>query len=143
MRMVGRALLAGSLLATGLAACDSTRPLVFTGFLANHDPVVVQSLQAFPTTIGDGDSAIVSCFATDADGDTIRYDWFSDCTLKLKGAFGNDYFVNNTAEGKMIVYPGCVTGASDTGRVSCSVRDLRGGGAYAGYVDIIVQHGSP
>jgi hypothetical protein len=143
MRKLGRALLAGSLVATGLAACDSTRPLVFSGFLANHDPVVVQSLRAFPTTIGDGDSAIVSCFATDADGDTVRYDWFSDCRLKLKRAFRDDYFVNNTPVGNMVVYPGCANGAADTGWVSCSVRDSRGGGAYAGSVEIIVQHGSP
>ena len=136
MKKTGRVLLFACLLGTGLAACDSTKPLVLT----NHAPVVLQTLQAFPETIGPGDSAIVTCSATDADGDTLRYDWFSDCRLKMKGAFRDDYFLNNTPEGRLIVYPGCVTGSIDTGWVSCSVRDQRGGGAYAGHVAIIVQH---
>lgn len=138
MRKTGHALLFACGLGLGLAACDTTKPLV----LNFHSPVVVQGPQAFPTTIGPGDSAIVTVYATDPDGDTVVYDWETDCRLKLKGDVLGYGLLNNTYEGRMVVYSGCATAgaAADTGWVSCSVRDMRGGGAYAGVVQIVVQH---
>jgi len=46
--------------------------------VVNHSPTV-QGLSVFPTTLGVGDSAIVTCLATDADGDTVVCDWNADC----------------------------------------------------------------
>jgi hypothetical protein len=102
----------------------------------NRSPVV-QSLIAFPTTIGPGDSAVVVCIATDADGDTLAFDWSSDCTLIWSGKF---QYTSYSRENTLVVYPGaCVGVPVDTGWVSCAVRDRKGGGAYAGNVHIIIR----
>ena len=104
----------------------------------NHSPIV-QSLTAFPTTIGLGDSAVVICAATDVDGDTLMFDWTSDCRLVKKGQQPDAYWLT-TWEGTLVVHAGaCATSPLDTGWVSCSVRDRRGGGARAGTVRIIIQ----
>lgn len=104
----------------------------------NRSPVI-HSLQAFPTTIGPGDSAIVICLATDADGDTLRYEWFSDCRLTKRGQNSYGYTLRTLAN-TVIVYPGaCSRAPLDTGWVSCEVYDRRGGGAYLGAIQIIIQ----
>lgn len=138
MKTPGRAWLFAAVLGVSLAACDSARPLVLTF----RPPVVIQGPQAFPTTIGPGDSAVVTLLATDPDGDTVVYDWETDCRLKLQGDGLGDGFRYNTFEGSMVVYPGCNTAGAgaDTGWVRCSVRDGRGGGTFAGYAQVIVQH---
>lgn len=116
------------------AACDtarSVRPL-------NVSPVVL-SLVAFPTTIGPGDSAIVVCSATDADGDTVVFDWDSDCRLVKMGRPGGGPLYNSHS-GALVVYAGaCARAPADTGWVRCFVRDGRGGGAYAGLVTVTVK----
>jgi hypothetical protein len=68
-----RVLLLALVLGTSVGACECTRSVE----PANHN-VAAQSLTVFPQTIGPGDSAIVTCYATDSDGDTLLYDWFSD-----------------------------------------------------------------
>lgn len=105
----------------------------------NRRPVV-HSLTAFPTTIGLTDSAIVVCVATDVDGDTLVFDWTSNCKLIKQGEhpWGGPTIYNrgNT----LVVYPGsCINAPEDTGWVSCSAHDGRGGGAYAGAVRIIIR----
>ena len=126
-------------LALCVAACDISTPLKVSGILANQRPTV-QSLVAFPTTIGPGDSSIVMCFATDADGDTLAYDWYSDCRMVKKGESqysGGFYW---SYDRTLVVYAGaCNRAPEDTGWVSCEVRDRRGGGARAGTVRIIVR----
>jgi len=136
MRIWVRAWPFAATLGACLVACDSTKPLV----PANHDPVVLQPLQAFPTTIGDADSAIVKAFATDADGDTVVYDWYSSCLKIRYGDFITSGYLFNTPRGNLVVYPGCSFNSVDTGWVRCYVRDRRGGGAYAGLVQIVLQH---
>jgi len=117
-----------------VAACDTSSPLQ----VVNHDPRV-HSLTAFPTTIGPSDSAIVVCLATDADGDTVVYDWTSDCRMLKKGGFSK-LTLYNRFDHTLVVYPGaCNRAPVDTGWVDCEVRDGRGGGARAGYVQIIVR----
>jgi hypothetical protein len=99
----------------------------------------VLSLTAFPTTIGPGDSAIVVCLATDPEGDTLVYDWTSDCRLIKKGGPG-ELTLYNSDDHALIVYPGaCNSAPVDTGWVACEVRDRRGGGTYAGFVHVIVR----
>ena len=120
----------------GVGSCDTVRSVRPT----NRSPLAL-SLVAFPTTIGPGDSAIVLCNATDPDGDTLVYDWGSDCRMVKKG--GSPYNVgslNNQYDPGVVVYPGeCVRAPVDTGWVSCEVRDRKGGGVYAGTVRIIVR----
>ena len=118
-----------------MSGCGAATPLV----PGNNSPVV-QSLMVFPTTLGPGDSAIVVCTATDADGDVVVFDWFSDCRLSKKGEspYGGGGFYNqgNT----LVVYAGtCASAPLDTGWLSCSVRDSRGGGANAGTVRIVIS----
>jgi len=122
-------------LIVSLAACNISSPLQ----VVNHSPTV-QGLSVFPTTLGVGDSAIVTCLATDADGDTVVCDWNADCRMRLKADFQGDGFVFNTFDHSMVVYAGaCNRAPADTGLVYCEVRDRRGGGAFAGVVRIIVR----
>jgi hypothetical protein len=119
-----------------LGACDSAKPLR----PVNYDPVV-RSLTVFPAIIAPGDSAIVVCEASDPDGDTLVFDWESDCRLLMKDALGQPavYFYNSH-DNRIVVYAGsCANAPSDTGGVSCFVRDRRGGGAYAGLVRVVIR----
>jgi len=136
-RGLGAIVVLALLLAMSITACDMARSIRY--FNRN---VVIVSLDVFPATIGPGDSAIVVCVATDADGDTLVYDWFTDCRLRLKGSYDFVYYFD-THSNSMVVYAGtCSTSGSsaDTGWVSCDVRDRRGGGAPAGTVRIVVHH---
>lgn len=118
-----------------VGACDTTIPLQ----PVNRTRPVVVSLTAFPTTIGPTDSAIVVCIASDADGDTVVYDWTSDCRMIKKGG-QNRGTLYHQFDRSLVVYPGaCNSAPVDTGWVSCFVRDQRGGGTSAGTVRIIVR----
>ena len=121
-------------LAACVAACDMGTPLQPT----NRSPVI-QSLVAFPATIGPGDSAIVVCGATDPDGDTLVYDWSSDCRLVMQGNTRGSFTAFERGR-SMVVYAGtCNRTPVDTGWISVEVRDHRGGGAYAGPLHIVVR----
>ncbi len=122
------------LVGLALGSCDTARSVRFY----TRSPVVM-SLTAFPETIGPGDSAIVVCNAMDPDGDSLVYDWFSDCRLVKKNR-PDDLTYYNARESFLVVRPGsCIRDSVDTAWVSCEVRDGRGGGAYAGTVHIIVR----
>jgi len=126
------ALIVGACLSA--AGCGTEIPLQ----PVNHSPVAL-SLSAFPTTIGPGDSAIVICTATDADGDTIVFDWSSDCRLIKQGQY-RDQFTLYNQRNTLVVYAGsCAKSPLDTGWVSCSAYDGRGGGDRAGTVRIFIQ----
>jgi hypothetical protein len=120
----------------GAGGCDSAAPLR----PVNRDPIA-HSLVAFPTTIAMGDSSIVVCIATDPDGDTLVYDWSSDCRMVKKGAIlPGDLTLFNQRAPSLVVYPGaCNRTPLDSGWVRCEVRDLRGVLADAGLVRIIVR----
>ena len=131
-----RSLCAGAaLLAIGViaASCDPELPIQ----PVNHSPVV-RSLTVFPAVIGPGDSAIFICEAIDPDGDTLYFDWFSDCRLIMSSP-RNSGVVFSERSGRMVVHAGaCATAPRDTGIVSCRVRDGRGGGRDAGFALIAV-----
>ena len=121
-------------LATCVVACEMSTPLQ----PGNRSPVV-QSLVAFPTTLGPGDSAIVVCGATDPDGDTMVYDWSSDCRLLKKGD-GRGGFTIYEQGRSLVVYAGaCNRAPIDTGWISCDVRDHKGGMASSRPVLIVVR----
>ncbi len=88
---------------------------------------VISSVVAFPTTIGPGDSTMVTVFATDPDGDALVYDWGTDSRLHIQGddlGFGFRY---NTPSPSHVFYRSDVTPVSDTAWVWCSARDGKGG----------------
>lgn len=116
-----------------LSSCGVKAPLQ----PVNRSPVV-QSLVAFPTSIAPGDSAVVICVATDPDGDSLVFDWTSDCRL-IKPVLPGEFTAFNRGN-TFVVYGGpCARAPLDTGWVSCEARDGRGGYAYAGIVQIVIQ----
>lgn len=93
----------------------------------------------FPGSIGPADSALVTCVATDADGDTLVYDWYSGgCNVVMQGARGEPYLFHQF-DASLVVYPGPCASIADTAWVWCYVRDRKGGGAYAGLVRIVME----
>lgn len=108
-------------LGTQSAGCDkdTTRP-------ANHDPIMT-SLTVFPTDIGTMDSAIVTCIATDQDGDTLVYDWETDLRLRIRGNPPDDPTKFNTYNNAETFYPNYIPAGVETVWVACGVRDRRGG----------------
>ena len=95
--------------------------------MSNRTPVI-HSLVVLPTSIGPADSAVVTCDATDADGDTLVYDWATDNRLRIKGAF-DVTIKSNTLENSQTVYPNYRPLSLDTVFVACTVRDRKGGGS--------------
>lgn len=134
LRPAQRAVALALVLAACAAACDMSTPLQ----PVNRSPVI-QSLVAFPTSIGPGDSAIVVCGATDPDGDTLVFDWSSDCRLAKQGDVLGEFTLYERGR-SMVVYAGtCSRAPVDTGWISVEVRDHRGGGVYAGPLPIVIR----
>ena len=101
---------------------------------SNHNPVVL-SLAVFPAAIDPGDSAIVICEASDPDGDSLRYDWFTDGTLDIRGEPSVHIEYNTTTNYEVFYHS---TSTPDTTAIRCEVRDLRGG-LVGRYVWIILR----
>ena len=114
-----------------LSSCGEKLPLQ----PVNRSPVV-QSLIAFPTSVSPGDSVIIVCHATDPDGDTLSFDWVSDC--RLTDRYGH-IEVYNTGSAMVFHAGSCARAPVDTGSVECEVRDGKGGGARAGVVHIVIH----
>jgi hypothetical protein len=91
-----------------------------------HRPTI-SSVTVFPNVIGQGDSAIVTVFASDPDGDTLVYDWFTDARLIIKDGRLGDSFLYNTASNSRVFYRSTLPPFNGRVQVSCSVRDVRGG----------------
>jgi hypothetical protein len=90
-----------------------------------HSPVI-SSVTVFPSIIGQGDSVLVTVYASDPDGDALVYDWFTDSRLIIKDAPG-ELMLYNTASNSHVFYRSTYVPRSDTAWVSCYVRDGRGG----------------
>ena len=88
----------------------------------------ISSVTVFPNVLGRGDSAIVTIFATDPDGDALVYDWETDARLIIKGNRLGDYDLYNTPSSSQVFYRSTVTPINDSAWVWCYVRDGRGGG---------------
>ena len=65
---------------TGAGACRefATQPI--------YRSPVISSVVAFPTTLGPGDSTLITVFASDPDGDSLVYDWHAHNGLVIKDA---------------------------------------------------------
>lgn len=96
-------------------------------YFRNRSPVI-SSVSVVPTEIGIADSAVVTCLATDQDGDTLVYDWDTDPRLRIKGNPPNLPTKSNTLTSSETFYPNYQPTGPDTVWVACSVRDRRGGG---------------
>jgi hypothetical protein len=115
-------LLALTALAVGIAACKAypTRP-------ENRRPTI-SSVVAFPTTIGLGDSTLITVFATDPDGDSLFYDWEAYNGLRIKDDPYDDGVLYNTSSRSRVFYLRWRPENYDTAFVVCGVRDGKGGG---------------
>src|SRR5262245_32039672 len=87
----------------------------------NHAPVVF-SLLAFPTVIGSGDSTLVTCRATDPDGDILSYTWVTDSRLVIKGKRPNEHVLFDSPSNSQMFYYGTPS-PFDTAWVECDVLD--------------------
>lgn len=109
------------LVTSALACGDGGHPVA----PENRRPVVL-SLSAFPADIGMSDSALITCEATDPDGDTLVYDWITDGRLSIQGASPGGSSLYNTSGHTRVVYPARITAPVETVWVQCFARDRRG-----------------
>lgn len=104
---------------------------VDSGKPKNRRPVI-SSVVIFPEVVGPGDSLIVICNASDPDGDSLVYDWYSVSgpTVKIKGAHDGDWALYNTYQNSQIFYAPesrFVRAPLDTFGLQCAARDGKGG----------------
>jgi hypothetical protein len=95
----------------------------------NRSPVIF-SVSVFPEVVRPSDSLVVTCNASDPDGDTLVYDWYTTGVVRIKGAFQNEPFLFHTFDNSRIFYApdsAHVVGPRDSFWVECSVRDRIGG----------------
>lgn len=97
------------------------------------DPIyrrpVISSVVAFPTTLGPGDSTLITVYATDPNGDALVYDWEAFNGLIMKGGVPGVPFLYNTPANSMVFFRSLTWPyANDSAFVFCSVRDGKGGG---------------
>lgn len=115
---------------------------VGNGKTQNRNPVI-SSVVLFPDVVAPSDSLIVICNATDADGDTLVYDWYSlsGPRVRINGARPGAFVLYNTPENWRIFYAPdsqYVAAPQDTFGLECAVRDLRGGTDVSGILRFIV-----
>jgi len=122
MRRRAVGMLVVTALAVSIGGCKEypTRP-------ANRRPVI-SSVVAFPTTLGLGDSTLITVFATDPDGDTLVYDWVAYNGLRIKDDPYDDGILYNTSSRSRVFYLRWRPADYDTAFVVCGVRDRKGGG---------------
>ena len=87
----------------------------------------ISSVTVFPTVIGQGDSAIVTVFATDPDGDPLVYDWMTDGRLIIQGGHSGGSYLFHTASNSRVFYRSTSLPYNDSSWVWCTVSDVRGG----------------
>jgi len=120
-------LLATLLIQAALCGCKKEPTTVIPP--QNHAPVL-DSLIAYPDTIGPSDSTVVVCYARDPDGDSLAYDWLTDARLRIKGNPDWKNYLNQQRVPSLTFYNANLSNPiNDSAWVYCSARDLRGGAA--------------
>jgi hypothetical protein len=109
--------------------------LLFLNLSCENDPVkpenhrpVISSLTVFPKIVGLADSVIVTCLATDPDGDTLVYDWITDGRVRIKGTSDWEHSLYNTYQNSHVFYPKDISRlpSLDTLWIQCFARDGKG-----------------
>jgi hypothetical protein len=90
----------------------------------NRAPVVF-SLLASPNVIGSSDSTVVTCQASDPDGDVLHYTWVTDSRLRIKGLSASEHMLIGSASNQQTFYYGTPSGV-DSAWVECDVIDAKG-----------------
>ena len=119
-----------------LAGCKDDNP----ASPGNRSPVISR-VTIFPEVVGPSDSLVVVCSASDPDGDSLVYDWYSlsGDIVKIKGC--NCMVLYNTHQNSQIFYAPdsmYVAFPQDTFGIECAVRDRKGGGDVSGLLRFIV-----
>lgn len=94
----------------------------------NRQPTISQ-LTVLPTDIALMDSVVVTCIASDPDGDTLVYDWETDLRLNIRGVPAHYPVKSNTYSNSETFYPAYTPTGIDTVWIVTTARDRRGGGA--------------
>jgi hypothetical protein len=135
-----RILIIGLVTTFGLFACHDANPVK----PVNHNPVI-QSLTVFPEVVGPLDSLVAFCDASDPDGDSLVYDWYTNPVITIKGAEYPSYALFNTHVNSAVFYtpdPRLMTGPVDTAYVACAVRDGKGGQAVKEVIFLVEKDSS-
>ena len=120
----------GLLLLAAMWGCERppTQPLAPVRHAA-----VITALIAVPDTLGPSDSTVVTCTATDADGDTLVYDWHTDARLHIPGNPSSDDALFNQLSPSCVFYNTNLSNPiNDSAWVYCEVRALHGGSGVTG-----------
>jgi hypothetical protein len=102
-----------------------------------HSPII-SSITVFPAIIGQGDSVLVTVYASDADGDTLVYGWSTDARLIIKGNSPEDHDLYFVPGNSHVFYRSTSPSYNDSVWVWCEVMDGRGGGD-AGLVLVLLR----
>ena len=123
-----RLLLAALILQVIVCGCDNEGARQGLPAAPTNRSPVIEGLSAFPDTIGPQDSTIVLCTASDADADSLVYDWLTDARLIIQGAHPGNSYLNNQPSPRRTFYNANLSDPiSDSAWIYCDVRDLRGG----------------
>lgn len=90
----------------------------------NHPPII-RSVSAQPETLALSDSTTITCDAIDPDGDSLRYDWFTQVPLRIVGAQQGVYLYNSRSQTQILYYSG-PDSLTTLGRVQVFARDTGG-----------------
>ncbi len=69
---------------------------------------------------------IVSCLASDADGDTLFYDWITDAHFVIKGNPPDDHHLYDSRSNTQVFIRYYVLPTDTVAWVQCIVRDHKG-----------------
>ena len=117
------------ILHAGVWGCREIRPRIPPAPPPNHNPVI-DSLVAYPDTIGPSDSTLVVCYARDPDRDSLVYDWETDARLNIQGnPTWNKYLNEQPSPGRILYNANLPNPINDSAWAYCSARDQHGGGA--------------
>lgn len=86
----------------------------------------ISSVEWTPSSLGPGDSLVVTVHASDPDGDTLVYDWFTDARLRIQGASAGVYLYGSSSNSRRF-YRSTTSASPDTAWIRCYARDQRGG----------------
>lgn len=125
-RVARRILQLTMLVALALLVLACTKDRVTAPSPVNHAPVI-SSMWSFPEVLGSQDSMIVACLASDADGDTLFYDWITDAHFVIKGNPPDNHHLYDSRSNTQVFIRDYVLPTDTVAWVQCIVRDHKGG----------------